>query len=91
MALGYDYVGTDMVPDDHLFGLGVARRYLVHAVTHGGRHWVRNLRFRDQLRANPELAAVYERLKVDLAAKFPDSRAHYTAAKQAFIDAIADG
>lgn len=88
--LGYDYVGTQMVPDDHLFGLGQPRRHLVHAVVHGGYHWVRNLRFRDALRADPSLAAAYEALKVDLAARFGNERASYTAAKKTFIDAIAD-
>jgi GrpB-like predicted nucleotidyltransferase (UPF0157 family) len=90
-SLGYDYVGTEMVPNDHLFGLGEPRTHLVHAVVHGGHHWTRNLRFRDQLRAQPALAEAYEALKVELAERFSDSRASYTAAKQAFIDRIADG
>lgn len=89
-ALGYDYVGTEMVPNDHLFGLGEARTVLLHAVKHGGYHWTRNLRFRDRLRADPALAARYEALKVELATKFADRRADYTAAKKAFIDSIAD-
>lgn len=88
--LGYDYVGTQMVPNDHLFGLGEPRIHLVHAVVHGGYHWVRNLRFRDRLRADPVLAAAYEALKIDLASRFAHRRAEYTAAKQAFIDTIAD-
>ena len=88
--LGYDYVGTEMVPDDHLFGLGERRTVLLHAVEHGGYHWRRNLRFRDRMRTEPELRAAYERLKVDLAARFADKRADYTAAKKAFIDGIAD-
>jgi GrpB-like predicted nucleotidyltransferase (UPF0157 family) len=89
-SLGYDYVGAEMVPHDHLFGLGVARTHLLHAVEHGGYHWTRNLRFRDALRADPGLAAAYEAMKVDLATRFADSRAEYTAAKKAFIDKIAD-
>jgi len=88
--LGYDYVGVDMVPNDHLFGKGVVRTHLLHAAEHGGDHWKRDLRFRDRLRSDPALAAEYERLKVDLAARYPDSRADYTAAKAAFIDTIAD-
>jgi GrpB-like predicted nucleotidyltransferase (UPF0157 family) len=88
--LGYDYVGTEMVPDDHLFGLGNPRTHLLHAVVHGGHNWTRNLRFRDRLRDDPAIAAQYEQLKIELAAKFPDSRADYTAAKQLFIDSIAD-
>lgn len=90
-GLDYDYLGTEMVPDDHLFGLGAPRTHLVHCVVHGGYHWVRNLRFRDRLRADPELAQAYERLKVDLAERFADDRAGYTAAKREFISAIADG
>lgn len=88
--LGYDYVGTEMVPDDHLFGLGVARTHLLHGVVHGGYHWTRNLRFRDRLRAEPALAADYEALKIELAARVEDNRAAYTAAKKSFIDRIAD-
>jgi GrpB-like predicted nucleotidyltransferase (UPF0157 family) len=89
-ALGYDYVGTEMVPNDHLFGLGHPRLHLLHAVEHGGYHWTRDLQFRDRLRAEPSLAAEYEALKVELAAQFPDSRADYLRGKQAFIDRIAD-
>jgi GrpB-like predicted nucleotidyltransferase (UPF0157 family) len=87
-ALGYEYVGTEMVPNDHLFGLGTPRTHLVHAVEYGGYHWVRDLRFRDALRTDPSLAADYEALKIELADRFADSRAAYTAAKQAFIDGI---
>ena len=88
--LGYDYVGAEMVPDDHLFGLGAPRTHLVHCVAHGGYHWQRNLRFRDRLRGNPTLAHDYEALKVKLASQFAADRAGYTAAKKQFIDAIAD-
>lgn len=88
--LGYRYLGAEIVPDDHLFGLGEPRQHLLHAVEFGGYHWVRNLRFRDALRANPALAAAYEAHKVELAQRFADSRAEYTAAKKQFIDRIAD-
>ena len=90
VALGYDYVGTEMVPNDHLFGKGEPRTHLVHVVEHGGHHWRRDLRFRDRMRADPKLAASYEALKLDLAARFANARAEYTAAKKAFIEAIAD-
>lgn len=89
-GLGYDYVGTEMVPDDHLFGLGASRTHLVHVVEHDSYHWRRNLRFRDRMRADPALAAAYEALKIELAERFADRRADYTKAKQAFIDRIAD-
>lgn len=89
-GLGYDYMGAEIVPMDHLFGLGQPRRHLLHAVEYGGYHWMRDLRFRDRLRADPALAATYEELKAELAERFADQRAEYTAAKQAFIDSIAD-
>ena len=90
-GIGYDYAGAELVPDDHIFGKGVARTHLVHVVAHGGHHWTRNLRFRDALRTDPTLTRAYEDLKVGLAAKFADRRAAYTAAKKDFIDRIADG
>ncbi|MHB1109949.1 MAG: GrpB family protein [Devosia sp.] len=88
--LGYDYVGIEMAPNDHLFGKGVARTHLLHAVEHNGHHWRRNLRFRDRLRLDPALAAAYEHLKIKLAERFTGSRVDCTAAKKAFIDRIAD-
>lgn len=88
--LGYDYVGIEMVPNDHLSGKGVARTHLLHAVEHNGHHWHRNLRFRDRLRLDPAFAAACEHLKIKLAERFADSRADYTAAKNAFIDKIAN-
>lgn len=89
-ALGYDYVGTEMVPNDHLFGLGADRTHLLHGVLMDGYHWRRNLRFRDRLRAEPDLVRAYEDLKVELAIRHADDRPGYTAAKKTFIDAIAD-
>lgn len=89
-ALGYDDVGTEIIPGDHLFGKDQPRTHLVHVVEHGGHHWLRNLRFRDALRADRALALRYEALKAELAALYPDSRSAYTEAKRAFIARIAD-
>ena len=44
------------------------------------------LRFRDSLRANPQLAADYVALKRALAARFRDDRMGYTKAKSRFIN-----
>ena len=43
------------------------------------------LRFRDRLRAEPELAAAYAALKRDLAARHRDDREAYTDAKADFV------
>jgi GrpB-like predicted nucleotidyltransferase (UPF0157 family) len=62
-----------------------ARTHHLHLVEPGfTMHWDR-LRFRDRLIADPDLAADYAALKRDLARRFPDDRAAYTAGKSAFI------
>ena len=45
----------------------------------------RRLRFRDRLRADPVLVREYVALKRSLAARFPEDREAYTAAKSKFI------
>jgi GrpB-like predicted nucleotidyltransferase (UPF0157 family) len=93
-AIGYDYAGSDVVPDDHIFGrgiLGKTRTHLVHIVEHGGLHWNRNVLFRDRLRSDATLACAYEALKIHLAEEHVNSRAAYTEAKKAFIDNVVLG
>jgi GrpB-like predicted nucleotidyltransferase (UPF0157 family) len=51
----------------------------------------RHLRFRDALRADPQLRADYAALKRDLAARFADDRERYGAAKTSFIDDVLGG
>jgi len=90
-AIGYDYAGKDIVPDDHIFGRGIkgeTRTHLVHVVEYHGYHWNRMLAFRDALRADPGLARAYERLKVGLADEHADSRSEYTKSKREFIDKV---
>jgi len=48
--------------------------------------WVRQLAFRDHLRAHPESAADYYQLKRELAARL--SKEEYTEAKSPFIEDI---
>lgn len=45
-----------------------------------------HLRFRDELRANPELRDEYAQLKLALADRYRDDREGYTEAKAAFIE-----
>ena len=53
----------------------------LHVVDHGAAQWRRYLTFRDLLLANSEARESYERMKRDLAAKFPRDRKAYQAAK----------
>jgi GrpB-like predicted nucleotidyltransferase (UPF0157 family) len=48
----------------------------------------RHLAFRDYLRAHPETARVYGRLKKAAARRFPNDRAAYTDAKSGFVAEI---
>ena len=71
------------------------RAYHLHAVEVGGSFWLEHLLFRDYLRAHPEAAAEYARLKCELAAAFnatltpaSDINVGYTDRKTDFIEAI---
>lgn len=82
--LGYDYAGDQGIPEHHIFGRGKIRTHLSHVVVHGGDQWLRSLRFRDRLRADPVARAEYEALKSRLAAT-TTNRADYTAGKTEFV------
>ncbi|MQB43584.1 GrpB family protein [Rhizobium sp. ICMP 5592] len=89
--IGYCYAGTDLVPDDHIFGRdveGQTRTHLVHVVELGGANWNHFILFRNKLRADPHIAQAYEALKIDLAAKYANNRAAYTASKKDFIEKV---
>ncbi|HYW13184.1 MAG TPA: GrpB family protein [Longimicrobium sp.] len=90
-ALGYRYVPGAGVPGHHVFGKGEPRTHLLHVVEHAGRGWSENLWFRDQLRADPALAAEYDALKLRLARAHPGDRARYTDEKGAFVQRIRQG
>jgi GrpB-like predicted nucleotidyltransferase (UPF0157 family) len=64
------------------------RTHHLHLVLHGQKDWKRSLAFRDMLRADAGLAARYETVKQNLAAKHPDDREAYTAGKTDFINAV---
>ncbi len=96
-AQGYDYfwrptAGEDTPPfyawfirRDRASG---ARTHHIHMVEASFReHWDRLL-FRDYLRAQEMAAREYEKLKYDLAARFPRDRVAYTRGKSAFIENI---
>ena len=57
----------------------------MHLVELDSRQWSDYLRFRDALRANAQLARDYERIKIELGARFCSDRAAYTRAKAEFI------
>ena len=96
-ALGYAYWSDDPAADRLFFVKGLPphgpRTHHVHVVELGVSYDTRlgefsfadRLLFRDVLRADPEEAQRYERLKQQLAAEFPDDREAYTNGKTDYI------
>lgn len=60
----------------------------LHVVDHDGPQWRRYLTFRDLLLTNADARDRYERMKSDLAEKFPQDRKAYTAAKESLVRAL---
>ena len=63
-----------------------ARTHHLHMVEYDGAFWQRHILFRDYLRAHPDVAQEYERVKRTLAAQL--GRESYTEAKTSFIRAV---
>lgn len=91
-ALGYRYVPDfeDALPERRYFYKGDegAHTYHLHVVERTDDFWRRHILFRDFLRAHPERARAYGRLKRDLAAHLGADREAYTEAKTVFIEAV---
>lgn len=89
--IGYDYLGDELVPNEHFFGKGAPRTHHLHLVEWHGSSWHEKVLFRDRLRADREVARLYEARKMALAARFPNDRASYTKAKATFIAGVLIG
>lgn len=90
IGLGYNYapeVETDL-PDQRYFYKGSPHTHHVHMVERDSRMFEEHLLFRDYLRAHPEAAEEYARLKRGLAARFRDDRVSYTRGKKTFFDTV---
>lgn len=87
--LGYVF-WADNPKTDRLFFVkgmppfGDGRTHHIHVTEPSGELW-RRLAFRDYLRAHPEEAANYERLKRKLAGQHPTDREAYTDAKADYV------
>ena len=90
-GIGYDYLGEDLVPNEHFFGKGAPRTHHLHLVEWRGPGWQEKVLFRDRLLADHAIARHYEARKMALAARFPNDRASYTKAKAKFIAGVLAG
>jgi GrpB-like predicted nucleotidyltransferase (UPF0157 family) len=89
-ALGYEEIQWRRFTDRYFMQRGGwrARTHHLHIMEHEGTTWVRLLRLRDRLRANPELARQYFEIKRQAAGQPGISRRDYNMAKAQFIEAM---
>jgi GrpB-like predicted nucleotidyltransferase (UPF0157 family) len=91
-ALGYAYLPEyeSWLPDERFFRKGPPGPWThhLHVMEPANPHWQNRLLFRDYLRAHPAAAALYARLKRDLAASFGEDIAGYRSAKDEFVAGI---
>ncbi len=66
------------------------RTHHLHVVVHRSKAWDQRLRFRDELRNSPVLAARYAALKARLVLQHANDREAYTHGKSAFVRATLD-
>ncbi len=86
-AIGYQSKGEYSIPGRQFFTKDTEgeRTHHLHVFQQGHPDIERHIVFRDYLRANPEAAREYEKLKEKMAKRFPKQSSDYTAAKSDFI------
>ena len=86
-SLGYEFRPDEEIPDRHYFRrrIGTTRTHHLSLAEPNSRYHRATLAFRDALRRDPQLAAGYARLKLDLARRFPLDRAAYIEGKSLFV------
>ena len=86
-GIGYEHRG-ETVPGIAYLRKAAPRRFNLHLTRLRGEFWVDNLLFRDYLRAHPEVAAEYERLKRQLMARYARAPQSYNDGKAGFIASV---
>ena len=87
-GLGYEDRGEAGVPGRIFLRTASPRTFHLNLAVVGGEFWEQHLLFRDCLRAHPETAHEYARLKHDLAGRFRHDREAYTRAKTSFVEGV---
>jgi GrpB-like predicted nucleotidyltransferase (UPF0157 family) len=84
---GYHYRGEEGVPERILFAKGPEemRTYHLQLVERESGQWKNHILLREYYRRHPEVATEYEKLKLELAEKYPNDRKAYGAGKKEFI------
>lgn len=89
-ALGYECMGEFGIPGRRYFRKGGEERtHQIHIFAQDNQKDIlRHLAVRDYLRAHPDAAAAYGRLKQELAAAFPEDIEGYCDGKDAFVQKL---
>lgn len=84
---GYEFRGNAGVEGRYFFAKGSPenRTHYLHTEPINSSNWETHIFFRDYLIDHPELIKEYEKIKEELALKYPEERAKYTAGKNEFI------
>ena len=86
--LGYEQRGKAGVPGKLFFRTRSPCAFHLNVAVVGDSFWESHRLFRDYLRAHPETAREYARLKYELAGRFRHDREAYTGAKTDFVRAV---
>lgn len=86
-SIGYEWLG-ETVPGTLYLRKAEPRRFNLHLTQWNGNFRVDHLLFRDYLRAHPESAREYERLKRNLMARLASDPPAYNSAKASYIQCI---
>jgi len=91
-SLGYEFVPEFREKTEQALylvrGPSSFRSEHVYLIAHGSKQWNQYILFRDYLRMHSDSRDEYEKLKIDLARKYPKERPRYTAEKVAFTLSI---
>lgn len=91
--MGYEFKGDGGENGGHVFLLCSSpdvRIHHLHLVPIDGLQWAKYLNFRDYLKAYPEQAKAYAKVKQELAQEYPNSRKDYTRKKTIYVQNIFD-
>ena len=91
--IGYEFRGDGGENGGHVFLLCSSpdvRTQHLHLVPVDGIQWANYLNFRDYMKTYPHKAKAYEKVKQQLAKKYPNSRKNYTLEKTRYIQNIFD-
>jgi GrpB-like predicted nucleotidyltransferase (UPF0157 family) len=87
--LDYIYRGENGIAGRFYFVKGApARTHHLHMLLADSAELRNHLAFRDYLRQNPEAAAAYDKVKKELAEKYPNDRDAYLDGKAEFVERI---